>query len=176
MAVARRARAVILASMDPAIAGALVGAGFTSLTAVATQLVAGRRESQKDAAGRDAAKAQELRDTLESAAMVLGSAIRRMGRALKSDPVHLPIAVVMTIEGERLAGELDTVWQLQARLALRLSPETPTSVEYTRAADHLNAAGQAGDQVAASRELDIAAAHRDNFLTAAANALAAPRR
>jgi hypothetical protein len=166
--------------MDPAIAGALVGAGFTSLTAAVTQLIAAHRENQKDAAGRDAAKAQEVHDTLESAAMVLSSAIRRAERALGPQPVRLPVAEVGSMEGQKLVEELDTVWQLQARLALRLSPATPTSAEYTRAADHLNEASQAGDQVAASRELDIAAAHRDKFLTAAAGAfgtaLAAPRR
>jgi hypothetical protein len=172
--VARRAYAVILGSMDPAIAGALVGAGFTSLTAVVTQLTAARRENQRDATGRDAAKAQEVRDTLESAAMLLSSAIRRAGRALESPSTRFPLAEVGSMEGQKLVEELDTVWQLQARLALRLSPGTPTSAEYTRAADHLNEASQAGDQGAASRELDIAAAHRDKFLTAAADAFGTP--
>src|SRR5690349_14579636 len=115
--------------MDPAVAGALVGAGFTALTEVTTQVIAARRESRKDAAARNVAKAQELRDTLEPAAMALSGAIRMAEAALESQPEHVsrPLAQITDPASENLARELDTAWQLQARLALRLGPATPTS-------------------------------------------------
>jgi F0F1-type ATP synthase membrane subunit b/b' len=93
--------------MDPAVAGALVGAGFTTAAAVATQIVAAaRRERERDIAARNATDTKELRELLEPAAMEIGDQIRRAEAAVDSELRSSHLAQVTDSETDRLADDL----------------------------------------------------------------------
>jgi hypothetical protein len=89
--------------MDPAVAGGLVAAGFTTITAIATQVIAARRERSKDLAARNDAARQELLGLLEPAAapLAIGAAVagerRRLPGALLALLGLLAVVLVLLV-------------------------------------------------------------------------------